>query len=78
MEAIADGYICTDCILMIANGELDPDASDERIEEVAQATAAWSLASDDEHPPLEFSTAACRCCRDRHYGAREWAVKFGR
>ncbi len=78
LELIDDGYACIDCVMMMANGETgDPDDSEERIEEVAQATAGWSPADSDEHPDQEFSCTPCRCCRSHLGGRRGWVVKLG-
>ena len=77
MQVIADGYVCTDCVLMIANGDLPLYAPEERQQEVTKATAGWSLAEDEAHPTNSFSTSPCACCRSKLYGARMWAVKLG-
>ncbi len=78
LKTIADGYVCSDCIFMMANGETgDPDHSDAKIEEIAQATAGWCGAEDAEHLDQEFSTSPCRTCRSPLYGSRFWAVKLG-
>ncbi len=77
VEVIADGYVCSDCMFMMANGETgDPDHSEEKVEEIAQATAGWCL-DDSEHQDDEFSTSPCRTCRSPLYGSRHWAVKLG-
>lgn len=76
---ISDGYVCTDCMFMIANGELESEASEAseaRIQEVANATARWCL-DDSEYADNEFSWAPCRTCRSRLGGARHWAVLLG-
>ena len=78
MEIIADGYACRDCVLMMANGETgDPDDSDARIQEVAEATAGWCSAGDEANPDNEFSGRPCRCCGSHFAGWRGWAVKLG-
>ncbi len=78
VEVIEDGYVCSDCMFMMANGETgDPDHSEAKVEEIAQATAGWCCAEDADHPDQEFSTSACRTCRCHLYGSRHWAVKLG-
>lgn len=77
LDVIADGYVCTDCVCMIANGEVPFYTSEERQTQVAVATIGWSLAEDDAHPTNEFSTSPCACCKSRLYGERMWAVKLG-
>jgi hypothetical protein len=77
LEVIADGYVCSDCCLMIANGETgDPDHNETTVDMIAQATAGWCL-DDSEHPDQEFSTTPCRTCGMLKYGARHWAVRLG-
>lgn len=89
MRVLSDGYACQDCILMMANGEIPPrttpegpidwNATEERSEECAHATAGWCCASseDGEHPDLSYSTGRCQCCGSYLHGWRGWAVKLG-
>lgn len=73
---IADGYVCADCLMMMANGEVaDPDASPGRIEDIAKATAGWCAAEDNTHPSGQGS-GMCRTCRTLLYGDRHWAVRL--
>lgn len=73
---IADGYVCTDCMMMMANGEVaDPDASPGRVEDIATATAGWCAAEDEAHPSGQGS-GMCRTCRTLLYGDRHWAVRL--
>ena len=61
-----DGYLCMDCALCIANGEVDdadPSWSDENMR------GDWAVSSHDEHCE-EFSWAACDCCNSTLGGAR--------
>lgn len=79
MEIVADGYVCVDCAYVMANGDL-PDETEnypERLKEVAEATAGWSYAADEEHEDLEFSWSECECCGSTLGGSRYWAVKLG-
>lgn len=87
MKVIADGWVCTDRLLMMANGEIGDDETPERVEEVAKATAGWCYAGHDpsdmeregdgEHCDREFSWNACRTCRNTLGGSRYFAVKLG-
>jgi len=76
MEVIADGFVCNDCVLMIANGETsNPDHDKATINRIAEATAGWCLS--DEERNQHFSMTPCRTCGCKLGGERHWAVKLG-
>jgi hypothetical protein len=77
MEVIDSGYVCMDCVMMIANGEVDPETSPAREAEVAEATAGWVLGGSDENEEAHFSWSPCDCCGCRLGGDRMFASQLG-
>jgi hypothetical protein len=76
-----EGWVCTDCILYIANGELPTDSTPERDKQTQDGVARMAgpkghvcAAGDDAHPSKEFSWRSCDCCDDGKGGNREFVV----
>lgn len=76
VEILEDGYVCSDCLMMMANGECE-GCTEERLQEIAERTAGWTPANDEEHPDMEFSWRTCVTCRSHLGGSRHFAARLG-
>lgn len=65
--------VCTDCIMLIANGELPPD-SDETTDSLLEDGCVGVMYGGED---LGFSYRACDCCRRPLGGDRFRAYKKG-
>ena len=67
-----DGWVCSDCIMMIANGEAPDDMTEEEAHDLAQACAGYCIASAEDSGQIEnsFSWNRCDCCGSTLGGAR--------
>lgn len=63
--------VCEECILLIANGELPPDTSEERDDELIKATAGLVYGNKI----LGYSIEPCQACGCKLHGERFRAVK---
>jgi len=73
LEHLCDGWMCTDCLMLVANGETPHDWTEEE-------TAEWLARIDAREEPnthtfpgddeQEFSWAQCDMCGSRLGGAR--------
>ena len=63
--------VCTDCIQLIANGELPPDSTDEIDQAIIEGTKGTFFGGDD----LGFSYKPCDCCKRKLGGDRYLAYK---
>ena len=84
MQLIDDCYVCSDCLVFIANGDLsgldnDPDTADGReaeiiagIEKEAEAGGHW--VGGDSEKDHEFSRSSCDCCGTSVEGSRHQAA----
>ena len=69
---------CSDCMIVIANGDMPPDTDDVRDEEInagINALPGHAVVGDDED---EFSRRACGCCGTMLGGSRHEIVIFER
>ncbi len=76
MKVVDEGYVCWDCIQMIANGEVDPDLSEKRERRIVKATAGWVMGDNEENPDEEFSSDPCACCGTSMAGNRFYAAQL--
>jgi hypothetical protein len=68
-------YVCVDCLMLIANGEANPDWSEaERDAHVARMTDRWPNTTlayiGDESSDHDFSWNGCDACGSRLGGSR--------
>jgi hypothetical protein len=73
----AADWICSDCAMMIANGEAPCAATENEAETLAESCHGWVLLSDPSESGMdreEFSTNPCSCCGSRLCGGRHAAV----
>ena len=68
------GECCSDCLLMIANGDLPEDCSEERQKELEAISTEWVLCGAASEP-IEFSWRSCDVCGSALGGSRH-AVCF--
>jgi hypothetical protein len=81
-----DLWVCQDCLLYIANGDLtgldnNPETAERRQAEILagierELPAQW-VADSSEETDREFSSAPCDCCEQRAAGSRYHCVLLG-
>lgn len=76
METIEGLYVCQDCALFIANGDLPEDSlvANIIVSGVEQQLPNEFALSFDENKDLDFSRHPCDCCGDCLAGYRHSAV----
>ncbi len=73
MEAYDNLWVCVDCLVFIANGELPEDDGARAavlagVEREAVAGGHWAVTGEDDD--REFSWHACACCGSDLGGSR--------
>ncbi len=76
METIEGLYVCSDCAIFIANGDLpeDPVVSRTIVSGIEKQLPSEFVMSFDEDKDNDFSKHPCDCCGDRLAGYRHAAV----
>lgn len=74
---VIEGWVCQDCLMLIANGELNPDLTEEecaayikRVQDYTKNDDAVDIALGDEQEDLEFSNYTCDSCGTSLGGSR--------
>jgi len=70
--------VCQDCIMLIANGELPVDCSEERAQELESISGDWACCSpvEGEQDYDAFSYSSCDCCGSSLGGSRYPAIEL--
>lgn len=73
MEIINDLYVCVDCAIYIANGDLPADSTPERDKEIIKGVrdeAPYYWVVDSTGDSENFMRRACDCCHSPLAGDR--------
>jgi hypothetical protein len=70
---IIDHWICTDCLILLANGETDPNLTEEKTEEYLNRVCLEGYCLGDSENDLEFDKAPCESCGSPLAGSRHHA-----
>ena len=83
MKVQDDLFVCTDCLIVIANADytalaMHPETEDKRTEEINagldRLAEIGHVVCGDHERDEEFSTRSCECCESDLYGARHHCV----
>ncbi len=75
MKVVEEGMCCTDCILLLANGECGDNAETEAVQACIAAfrpgvRSEYLVCTSTEETDVEFSWSPCECCGSRLGGSR--------
>jgi len=77
MKVIDDNFmVCTDCIMVIANGEMPTDSTPERDAEIIAGIkrVGLSVSCGDSDKKIDHSINPCDCCHTHLHGERHHCV----